>query len=396
MGSGLEGCADALILRIYDTVIDETAWPDLLKDIAEFCNARGAFVFELEGGPAHRRLRAERFSSNYDIDIIQQYLEAHNEAEQAEQEIFAAHSQMSDKIELIPDDVIVAGMGKNATHEDMFALPHMQMQMKFGLKHRAGALLNKDDFYRDRFALQYPIDKGPLTGEELGRASIIMPHLAKAINLARPTRQKQVYSNSITNAIESLSVGICILDANERVAYKNAEFARQIEAYRAMRISRDGKLIFEEDRFDQPVHDLLGHHSNHGKFGARPRKEAVASALPNDPTFALCIEVAPLSQAVEFGEKQLEGHIVYSLDTSLSHTVRTDMMRQLFNLTKSEASIVELLAEGLTNQQISEQRNKSIHTVNSQVKSVLSKTNAANRTQLIRLATNLSMNFSAR
>ena len=394
MGLGQDARLDELILRVYDTVIDASAWPGLLREIAEFCNARGAFLFELEGAPGQRKLRAERFSDNYELAVIQSYLEAHSDAEQADQEIFATHSQMTDKIEMIPDDVIVAGIGAQATHEDMFALPHMQMQIKFGLKHRAGALLNKDDFYRDRFAVQYPLDHGPVTGEELSRAAMIMPHLAKAINLARPAQQSQMFASSVTNAIESLSVGICILDRGGRVAYRNAEFSRQLDKYDAMRLGRDGKLVFEPDRFDQPVDSLLGHYSNHGKFGARPRKEAIASALPNDPTFALCIEIAPLHNAAEFGEKALGGHIVYSLDTSMSHEVRTDVMRQLFSLTRSEASIVELLAEGLTNQQISQQRSKSIHTVNSQVKSILSKTNAANRTQLIRLATNLSMNFT--
>ncbi len=395
MVSGQEGNADALILRIYDTVIDETAWPELLHDIARFCNARGAFVFELEAGPNGRQLRAERFSENYDEEVVRGYLERHNEAEQADQEIFAKRSQMSDRIELVPDDVIVEEIGPKATPEDMFALPHMQTQLSFGLRHRAGALLNKDDFYRDRFAFQYGVDHGPVTPEDLALAAMITPHLAKAINLARPTLQKQAYAQSITNAIDTLNVGICILDGQTRVAYKNAEFNRQLEAYDAMRVTPQGQLIFDPKRFDQPVDALFGHYSNHGKFGARPRKEAIASALPNDPTFALCIEVAPLKRAAEFGEKALDGHIVYSLDTSLSYDVRTDVMKQLFNLTKSEASIVELLADGLTNQQISEMRNKSIHTVNTQVKSVLSKTNASNRTQLIRLATNLSMNFTA-
>lgn len=394
MKTDLSGRADALILRIYDTVVDDQAWPDLLKDIATFCNARGGFIFTLDGPPDGRVLCAEQFSSNYDQSVISAYLTEHNDAEQADQEIFAAHSQRTDRIEMVPDDVIVRAIGAGATHGDMFEKPHMQMQMKFGLKHRAGALLNKDDWYRDRFALQYPLDYGPLSKADLDKAAILMPHLAKAINLARPTKAKQHYANSINTIMDTLNLGICIVDGAGRVIYKNTEFLRQLDKYDAIQVGPTGHLSFDQSKFDAPMDRLFGHHSAHGKFGARPRKEAIASTLPDDPTFALCIEIAPLPHATEFGENTLDGHIVYSLDTSLSFDVRTDLMQQLFSLTKSEASIVQLMAEGLTNQQISDQRNKSIHTVNSQVKSVLSKTNASNRTQLIRLATNLSINFA--
>ena len=51
------------------------------------------------------------------------------------------------------------------------------------------------------------------------------------------------------------------------------------------------------------------------------------------------------------------------------------------------------MAEGMTNREISDRREKSVETINTQTKSILAKTMSANRTQLIRLATNLSANF---
>ncbi|MFT3688650.1 helix-turn-helix domain-containing protein [Paenirhodobacter sp.] len=58
-------------------------------------------------------------------------------------------------------------------------------------------------------------------------------------------------------------------------------------------------------------------------------------------------------------------------------------------LTDSETSLVGLMAEGLTNREISARRNRSVETVNSQAKSLLSKTDRINRTQLIRLASSI-------
>ena len=59
----------------------------------------------------------------------------------------------------------------------------------------------------------------------------------------------------------------------------------------------------------------------------------------------------------------------------------------------AEASVLKLMADGLTNPQISDERDRSLETINSQVKSVLEKTGSANRTQAIRLAVNVSSSF---
>lgn len=138
--------------------------------------------------------------------------------------------------------------------------------------------------------------------------------------------------------------------------------------------------------------ELRGSLDNHGRFGARPRKEAIISVIENRP-HTLCIEVAPLTSADEFGEAKLNGHIIYSMDTGNSYAIDREMLASVFSLTQAEASILEMLAEGMTNLQISERRAKSVETVNSQVKSILEKTQSANRTQLIRVATNIGASF---
>ena len=393
MASGDKPNVNDLVLKIYDTALNPATWPEILQQVAWFCNARGAFIFELEGQGETRRLNAVRASAIFDPDIVRLYLANHAEDELSDQEFFASRSQMTDAIELVPDTELDQQLRDSSKDIGVFERPHMQAQMSYGFKHRAGALLNKDDLYRDRFALQFSLDHGVVRPEDCAAAAQLMPHLAKAISLARPTNALQRQYESVARAVDRLNIGVAILDHDRRVVFRNDEFNRQMTDYRTFRVGNDGRLAFSQDKFDRSVEDLLGDAKNHGQFGARPRKEAVASALDGEEAFALCVEIAPLPTAMEFGETALDGHIVYSLDTSQSYSVRTDTLRGLFGLTKSEAEVVALLAEGLTNQQISDVRTKSVHTINTQVKSVLSKTNTANRTQLIRLATNLSTAF---
>ena len=132
--------------------------------------------------------------------------------------------------------------------------------------------------------------------------------------------------------------------------------------------------------------------ANHGRYGARPRKEAIVAEL-NGKTHTLCVEISPLRSVPMLDEPRLMGHVIYSLDTGQAYPIDTTTLSCLFDLSSTEAVILEMLSEGLTNAQISERRDRSVETVNSQVKSLLQKTNSANRTQLIRLATNIGGSF---
>jgi len=128
----------------------------------------------------------------------------------------------------------------------------------------------------------------------------------------------------------------------------------------------------------------------HGRHGARPRKEAVIIDGVDDvigatDIGALCIEVAPLHRVEEFGTKAFDGAVIYSLDTTRPMPFDPAMMQDRFNLSKTESQLLELIATGMSNNDIAEARSRSIDTINAQVKALLSKTGAKNRTHLVRL-----------
>ncbi|MGL3605052.1 helix-turn-helix domain-containing protein [Rhizobium sp. G187] len=375
-----------LILAIYDTTVDPSGWPKALDRIARYIGARGAFVFELQGLGKERRIHAPFFSSVYNQDLVDGYLAAHNAQELIDQDVFARLSRPTDQIQLIPDDALAN------TEEELLARANVRTMLEYGIRYRAGALLNKDQVNQDRFALQFSASAGPLSKAHFERAALLMPHIAKALNISRPTKQLADQFRSVADCIDMLVIGVCILDATGRIVHSNHEFRRQLESYPVFRKDPAGRLVMNAPGSSGALAELRGDLSNHGRFGARPRKEAIVS-LVDDKPHTLCVEVAPLTSANEFGEPSLNGHIVYSMDTGSFYEINGDLLASMFQLTQAEASVLEMMAEGLTNLQISERRAKSVETVNSQVKSILVKTRSANRTQLIRLATNISSSF---
>jgi DNA-binding CsgD family transcriptional regulator len=375
-----------LVLSIYDCAVDPASWPSALAKTARFLGAKGAFVFELQGLGGVRRIEARYFSDTYDEQLVRQYLDRHNEQELIDQDIFARHSKQSDIIEMIPDSVLWASPTEFRNR------PNVQEMREYRIGHRAGALLNKDQINRDRFALQFSTSCQSVSSDQLRLAARVMPHIAKSLNISRPLAKLAESHGAIEQSLDLLAVGVCVIDSRGLIVTANSEFRAQMSAYGIFRLDPQGRMLMRSEETMRSFAKLTDGASSHGRFGGRPRKEAIV-AMVNGEEHTLCVEVAPLQKASPFGEPDLVGHIVYSMDTGKGFAIDEETVAPLFALTKAEANVLTLMAEGLTNPQISDMRDRSLETINSQVKSVLEKTGSANRTQAIRLAVNVSSSF---
>ncbi|MBX9465486.1 MAG: helix-turn-helix transcriptional regulator [Aquamicrobium sp.] len=372
---------DGIILSIYDAAVEPDRWPAVLDRIARMADARGAFIFDIDTSPRDGpRVGATYHTTNYERPLIEAYLRRHNEEELRDQATFAAFSRSGDQVELVPDSVLAP------SRQELMQHANAQTMASYGIHHRAGALLNKDHYYSDRFAVQFSQRAGPATGERLRALQTVMPHIAKALNIGRHTSRQFTARHAILDVFDLLRIGICILTASGEVVMANKEFERQRDHLGAFRIDHTKRLLASNEAVRLELASLFASAGNHGKFGARPRKEAVLHPLEQDG-MALCLEVTPLFMPDMLGDRAFSGFALFSLDTSQAYNIDTSFLAQAFSLTKSEEAILSMLAEGLTNAQISERRQRSLETVSSQVKTVLAKTMSQNRTQLIRLAT---------
>ncbi|MEM6938773.1 MAG: LuxR C-terminal-related transcriptional regulator [Pseudomonadota bacterium] len=370
-----------MILRIYDTIADQSLWPDVLSDISRDIDAFGCIVFEWTGTP--RQLTTTAASSDHDMEILNGYIARCGADETRDQDIFERHSLEQDAIDLIDDSVLAPSV------EALKKLPNVEKLLKFGIMHRAAGLLNKDNTQISRFSVQLGADRGPLQAAERAHLSVLLPHIAKALDLGIPARRIRKEHQSLIAAMDRLLIGLCILDHRGYVVQENAEFRRQRETYNAFFVNASGKLAMSGAQDQARLASLTAHARNHGHFGARPRKEAIAT---NNDGF-LCLDVAPLHRSAEIGSKAFNGTLLYSTDTSLPTRCNTTPMKRAYMLTDTEFDLLDQIAKGLTNGQIAEERERSVATVNVQVKSILSKTQCMTRTQLVRLMMSFGTDF---
>lgn len=365
-----------LVLDIYDTVVQPENWLPVLDRVGERLDAWGCLVFEIQGDADGKRVVASHMSSAFEPDLLAQYMEIHKARELEDQKLFEAHSLATDRIDLLDDDILAE------SDEELFARPNVQTMYAYGIRHRAGGLLNKDNPYRGRFSLQ--LAEHRLTAAQRADLDMLLPHIAKAMELGRPAVDLAALNQGLMAAMDRLSIGVCVLDGVSRIVATNEEFRRQEEAHPVLGRDIQGRLSLQSPDAARVFNRLLSDVMFHGHFGARPRKEAIP--LGGDVhDGALCLELAPLTEVPEMGTSSLNGAVLYSLDTTRPMDVDMEAVGQVFGLTSAEQGLGKLISEGLTNVQIAERRGRAVDTVRTQVKSVLAKTGSANRTQLVRL-----------
>lgn len=375
----------SLILDIYDTILDDTSWDRVLDQVAEVVGARGCIMFEIESEPSGA-LSATHLSSAYDPKLVDDYNRVHAKLELADQSLFARHSAAGDGVDIISDEVLAK------TQEELAARANSKAMASFGIHHRAGALLSKDNPLKNRFSVQFTQDHGPLNKADRRILNTLLPHMAKACELARPVSHLQKMSVGLAAALDNFRIGVCLIRADRAIIAQNREFERQMSDTGIFFRTSSGQLEMRRSEDQEWFQRLVSDIGNHGQFGARPRKEALAGT-GRGSDITLSVELAPLTSADAFGETRLDGFAVYSFDTSKPIDLDIDVVSQALSLTQSEGALVGLLAQGMTNREIAERRERSVETVNSQVKSLLLKADCANRTQIIRRVTNIGANF---
>ena len=373
-----------LVLGIYQAVSDPDEWQTVLDRITDSVSARGGMIFEWHLRGDERRLEVPLMSSSYDRTIVEEYFRRFHNWEAEDHDAFEQSLMASDGIDILSEEILYN------KEEEYLKRPHVRELLAQGIRYRTGALLDKDNPFRARFSLSMGAERGPFTDEDVAFLKSLLPHLAKAMDLARPLGNPGEEHAALLAVMERLKVGICLLDGLGRIVASNSEFDRQVEAYRAFGPDIQGRLRLNQPAAQGEFRVMLEDALNHGRFGARPRKEAIV--IGGDGTAgSLCFEIVPLDRSKEIGSRAFQGALAISRDLGQAVSIDVDLAKRAFELTATETTIVSLVSEGLTNAEIAERRERSVETVNAQMKSILGKTRAVNRTQLVRLLCSFSL-----
>lgn len=185
--------------------------------------------------------------------------------------------------------------------------------------------------------------------------------------------------------LDQLDVGICLIDQAGRVATVNAEFKRQAREYDVFNALRRGQLSLssasEQEDLEMHIRASLRSCGQNDHGG----QQTVLIPSKSGKTL-VSVGIAPVLEPETDNYDGFSGVVLISRDETHPMQIDLDLVKRAYiDLTGAELKVIDLLVFGLTNAEIAEKRCRAVETVNSQVKSVLEKTQVSNRTQLVHL-----------
>ena len=258
------------------------------------------------------------------------------------------------------------------------------LEEKLGIFRRAAARLNDNRCWIDGVAFQFNASIDVIPRTSLESAKLILPHLAKAVEVGRSFFHLKAKYKAVLTALDHVQIGICIALQRGNVIVANREADRIFSTDDGIRMGQDKRLMCRH----ADAHSRLQHAIELAAQTAQGKKQ-VPETLLTVPKMSgrrpFLIEVAPLRDSADELTRDLEGAVVTVIDPDNPQPFSTKRITEAYGLTRAEAEVCRHLVDGWTNEQIAEDRRVRVDTVKTQIASIFQRTATKRRSELIRL-----------
>lgn len=226
-------------------------------------------------------------------------------------------------------------------------------------------------------SIYHSLRDGPFTSEDKEILSQASRFIAQHYLLAMGKNQRSMTTNLFNSCYKKLDFGVIMVDHNFTVLNANPAAEQYASAIcQAMTYKqRVQKGIPSSQQSD--IQTVLRCYNNNLFYSGRPLSVAVGGSTYDFHVNSFVSSTQNLSR-VEIV------YLVFVLKTDTQSLPHHDSQVRL-SLTEREWEIADLIAKGLTNNQIAEQTSISIHTVKSHILNIYKKANVGNRTSLLRV-----------
>jgi DNA-binding CsgD family transcriptional regulator len=349
--------SDSLVRSIYDAALDDDAWSRLAGVLVDYIGADSGVIHYTDGAVLdqsngfHAQATLDAYADHYrTLDPFFEVVVEHG--------LFARAFHGS---ELVPD--LTDGEFYHDFLRQARILPTIGAIFPIG----AGGF--------GSIGLHRPPGASDFREVQKARLQSVLGHLSQMLVLRRQLREQRRTSAVTSAALDYLSAGVIVCDANGKVLFANA-------AAEALSAGHGGIVLRAEDH-------VIGGESAEQSLALRGLIAQVASGGPGG---ALCLRsrddtrllvvVSPLPSTLgDEGQR-----VLVSLRSEAGQIgIVPDMLISLFGLTVAEADLSWSLMQNHSLHAIQQRRGVSENTVRTQLAHVLAKTGTANQRELVRL-----------
>lgn len=220
---------------------------------------------------------------------------------------------------------------------------------------------------------------------ELELLRLLSPHIRRAVSISRLLDFKTIQTNNLHSAFEVLPNGLALLTSSGRLLYANLAaraFMRENDAIRIV----EGRFTMRDDEASAALDQAVAAASRGPLLCERG---AAIPALGSNSNRAV-LHILPLHYGALRMTLDAEAAVAVFMSKEASYAAPpTDALRVLYGLTPAEVRICELMMQGLTPNEISEQIGVAVSTARTHLLRIFQKTGTDRQADLIRLLSTL-------
>lgn len=365
------------IPRIYETITQPENWNSVLQEFAFLCGAADSQLIFADTLLEEVSFRHRSFK--HAPEVLAKMDEA-----------IMANGSGAQAFEVVSQYPVQTWVTEEIAHKKPIdQLPHVKLMKELIGQERSVALcLNATPIWFDGLILHFKTERGNITEDETAISQIFLPHMAKAVEMSRPFLLLKQRFNAILSVIDRLQIGIVITNEVAEIITCNSEAENQLAGNNGLSQSRNKKL-----------------HSRSGKIQTILAEQIFAAANTKDPAafqatilspkrtgeLPWLLDIFPLGNLGGEIDRRFKGAAILITDPDKKEMISTRGMEKIFDLTQAESNICELITRGFRAEDVAEERNATLHTVRSQIKSLLHKTATSSQLDLVRLALKVNL-----
>ena len=231
-----------LIGDIYDTVLDQSLWEDVIERAAYFVGGVGAALFS-------KNAAYQEGSVQYDFGIDPHYKRLYFEKYITLDPATTGH--------------FLADIDQPVAVEDLMS-PAEFLETRFyrewvrpqGLVDFVSAVLDKSATSAAMFGVFRSERDGMVDDETKHRMRLIVPHIRRVVLIGRMFDLKAAEVTMFADTLDGLSAGMCLVDAGGRIVHANAAGYALINAGDILR-SVGGRLVARDAQVDKTLRETF-------------------------------------------------------------------------------------------------------------------------------------------
>ncbi|MBX3501320.1 MAG: helix-turn-helix transcriptional regulator [Alphaproteobacteria bacterium] len=354
-----------LVERIYDTVEDLDALPDVLSLLCDRIGGRNAVFHVLSRKPG-----PVPFVSLYRVDprATQTWSERHVD------NLWARH--------MLAHPVCVPVAGDSFAPLDRMRRTGFYGEVLEPLDIAHGALFKTNDGPSSLvgFSIHRSADQGPFTRSELARTQRFLPHIRRAVQLRSVLERSQATERIALGALDQLTSAVLLVGRGGRVLFANASVSRLAAARDAI-VLEDGTVRARHRAQNHLLLGLIASALNGGPGGALPLARE-SGRLP------LSVLVSPLKgilASILAADARGSVAAIFLIDPERQAGPSVETLRALYGFTPTEARVALEIVKAGSIGTAALALKVAPETVRTHVKRIYAKTGVNRRSALVRL-----------